>query len=77
MTMSEAISHFTPSLSRPWLSRRVGECAFPVSGEGWETKSCCTPCGLDVYCTAHKQVMRGPNGPDFDALVAWLGDLVG
>ena len=38
---------------RPWLSRVAGECAFPVDGEGWTTRSCCNPCGGRGYCAAH------------------------
>jgi hypothetical protein len=31
------------STPKPWLERRFGECAYPVSGEGAETFSCCAP----------------------------------
>jgi hypothetical protein len=45
---------------RPWLSRREGECAYPVDGEGAATRSCCNPCGGAIYCAAHAAAMRGP-----------------
>jgi GcrA cell cycle regulator len=45
---------------RPWLSRSRGECAFPVDGEGWTTRSCCNPCGSAVYCAVHDALMAGP-----------------
>jgi hypothetical protein len=45
---------------RPWISRRLGECAYPVDGEGMATRSCCNPCGEAVYCAPHAAAMRGP-----------------
>ncbi|MEO8811605.1 MAG: GcrA family cell cycle regulator [Caulobacteraceae bacterium] len=45
---------------RPWLERRAGQCAFPVDGESWDTRSCCNPSGAHTYCEAHRAVMRGP-----------------
>jgi hypothetical protein len=45
---------------RLWLARADGECAFPVDGEGWRTRSCCNPCGAEVYCPAHAALMRRP-----------------
>ena len=45
---------------RPWLSRDRGECAFPVDGEGWTTRSCCNPCGPASYCPTHHAIMAGP-----------------
>jgi hypothetical protein len=46
--------------SRPWLERRLGECAFPVGTRGGETYSCCAETedrGADVYCAQHREVM--------------------
>ena len=46
--------------SRPWLERRLGECAFPVGTRGGETYSCCAEPedrGADVYCAQHREVM--------------------
>ena len=43
---------------RPWLSRRPGECAFPVDGESWLTRSCCNPAGVHRHCAAHEPLMR-------------------
>lgn len=51
------------SAPRPWLTRASGECAFPVGGRGWTTRSCCNPCGAATYCPAHAGVMRGPAAP--------------
>jgi len=45
---------------RPWLSRLAGECAFPVDGESWLTRSCCNPSGRRPYCDAHERLMRAP-----------------
>jgi hypothetical protein len=45
---------------RPWLSRLPGECAFPVDGESWLTRSCCNPSGEESYCEAHERLMRLP-----------------
>jgi hypothetical protein len=43
---------------RPWLSRLPDECAFPVDGEGWLTRSCCNPSVGHRYCGAHERLMR-------------------
>ena len=43
---------------RPWLTRLTGECAFPVDGESWLTRSCCNPSGERPYCSAHERLMR-------------------
>lgn len=43
---------------RPWVTRRFGECAFPVDGEGADVRSCCNPT-LAVYCDGHQAFMRG------------------
>jgi hypothetical protein len=45
---------------RPWLSRGPGECAFPVDGDGWTTRSCCNPCGPEAYCPSHRAITAGP-----------------
>lgn len=45
---------------RAWLSRKECECAFPVDGASWATRSCCNPCGSNVYCLAHLTIMRVP-----------------
>lgn len=62
---------------RPWLTRRAGECAFPVGGESWRTLSCCNSCADGPYCQAHKALMRGPPAPDAEdlerALAPWIG----
>lgn len=71
---------FDPALialsPRPWLSRRQGECAFPVDGEGHTVRSCCNPCGPGAYCPAHQAAMRGPaisSAARFAvAVLAWL-----
>jgi hypothetical protein len=52
---------------RPWLTRREGECAFPVDGEGHAVRSCCAPCPGAVYCPLHRAAMRG--GPALPVVV--------
>jgi len=44
------------AIPRPWLTRRFGECAAPVGGEGADTLSCCTPCGVENYCQEHRAI---------------------
>lgn len=44
--------------ARPWLTRRSDECAFPVSGKGADTYSCCAKKrDGETYCDAHREVM--------------------
>ncbi|MBP7704171.1 MAG: hypothetical protein KA105_02660 [Caulobacter sp.] len=45
---------------RPWITRRAGECAFPVDGEGADTRSCCNATGVGAYCAGHDELMRDP-----------------
>ena len=52
---------------RVWTSRKFGECAFPVDGEGADTRSCCNPTKGATYCTTHARVMRG------DMPKSWAG----
>lgn len=49
--------------SRPWLTRGVGECAFPVDGEGAGLRACCRPCGRARYCVVHAAGMRARGAP--------------
>lgn len=44
---------------RVWTSRKFGECAFPVDGEGADTRSCCNPTKGATYCPTHARVMLG------------------
>jgi len=53
---------------RPWLTRAFGECAFPVDGESWTTRSCCNPTGGETYCSMHRRLMRGPVAPPIERL---------
>jgi hypothetical protein len=48
---------------RPWLTRAAGECAWPIDGEGWRTRSCCNPCPGEDYCPAHKDKLFRPATP--------------
>lgn len=79
----EAKRTFTPppappvdaSHARPWVTRQFGECAFPVSGQGADTLSCCakTPEGA-TYCEAHRLIMINPVQPkrrDTNRLARW------
>ena len=46
---------------RPWTERKFGECAFPVEGEGADTKSCCNEVYKEAqYCRGHFRVMFAP-----------------
>lgn len=47
---------------RPWITRQFGECAWPVSGEGADTLSCCARTGGHVYCAGHLAI-RSPAPP--------------
>lgn len=54
---------------RLWTTRRFGECAFPVDGEGADVRSCCNPTACQTYCTAHKALMHikpSKNWAEFD-----------
>lgn len=44
---------------RVWTSRKFGECAYPVDGEGADTRSCCNPTKGKTYCPTHARVMLG------------------
>lgn len=47
-----------------WLERAFGECAYPVSGDGADTFSCCAPIeGEGSYCGAHRAIMFVPQKP--------------
>lgn len=52
------ISDQTICTPRHWITRKFGECAFPASESGYETKSCCnaTEDGSE-YCRHHKLIM--------------------
>lgn len=45
--------------AKPWLERTFGECAYPVSGVGADTWSCCAPTS-ERYCRAHARLMFNP-----------------
>jgi GcrA cell cycle regulator len=46
------------AFARPFLTRKFQECAFPVSGAGADTFSCCAPTGgHPYYCKTHREVM--------------------
>lgn len=38
---------------RPWITRSRMECAWPVDGEGADTRSCCNPTDGGPYCAGH------------------------
>ena len=48
----------TDTPPRHWLTRLLGECAWPVSGEGASTLSCCAPTNGATYCAAHAALMH-------------------
>lgn len=41
---------------RHWETRRFGECAFPISGEGADVQSCCNKTAK-TYCDEHQRRM--------------------
>lgn len=45
-----------PATARPWLERALGQCAYPVAGEGADTWSCCAPTDR-TYCAGHAALM--------------------
>ncbi len=45
---------------RLWLTRKPGECAFPIGGEGATLISCCNPSARQTYCPAHRRLIRAP-----------------
>lgn len=47
------------SSPRVWTTRKRGECAYPVDGDGAETRSCCLPADGSGYCTDHWAFMHG------------------
>lgn len=48
--------------ARDWRTRRFGECAFPVGGEGADTLSCCLPTKDGAtYCKGHRAIMYAPS----------------
>lgn len=51
-----AASPIDASHAKPWIERAFGECAYPISGEGADTLSCCAPTST-TYCKAHRWVM--------------------
>jgi hypothetical protein len=53
---------------RPWITRAYAECAFPVDGKSWTTRSCCNPTGGDTYCPMHRAIIRGPAAPPLKEL---------
>lgn len=51
----------TTTPPRPWITRKWGECAFPV-GEPErpaDQLSCCAPTGGPTYCPAHRALSTG------------------
>lgn len=48
---------FDASQAKPWLERKFGECAYPISGEGADVLSCCQPAQPNGYCKAHAALM--------------------
>lgn len=51
---------YDASFARPWVERRLGQCAYPVSGDGADTLSCCAPTKGKPYCSHHCGVMYAP-----------------
>jgi GcrA cell cycle regulator len=45
------------SNAKPWLERKLGECAFIVEGTGADAISCCNKAEPHGYCAGHAAVM--------------------
>lgn len=45
---------------REWTTRLLGECAWPVDGEGADTRSCCNPSAGQTYCPDHQAIAYRP-----------------
>lgn len=56
LSLDEPVDY--PPGPRPWLTRRFGECAWPISGAGIDTVSCCAATSNPgkPYCAAHAAV---------------------
>jgi GcrA cell cycle regulator len=57
----KAFTQLEETKPRPWLTRRVGECAWPVGGEGADTLSCCAKVRdlTRAYCDRHLALRHG------------------
>lgn len=49
--------------AKPWTERVFGECAFPISGQGAGTLSCCHEANDRGYCVAHWRLMTNEAQP--------------
>lgn len=56
-TVKIEVPKFVECSPRVWTSREFGECAFPVDGEGADTRSCCNPVKVGSYCEGHRAVV--------------------
>lgn len=53
---------------RPWLTRTLLECAYPVSGDGADTMSCCDPVlEGQAYCKGHYRMTHVKPNTTFGA----------
>lgn len=50
------------TFAKPWTERAFGQCAYPISGEGEATFSCCAPTDAR-YCKAHARIIYVPPKP--------------
>jgi GcrA cell cycle regulator len=60
---SVALPQTPPSntgLGKPWLEREPGECNWPVSGEGADTRYCCQPILKGSWCKSHHKSGHQP-----------------
>lgn len=51
------------TLAKVWTERKFGECAYPITGEGADTFSCCQPAQPNGYCVGHWAIMTKPLTP--------------
>lgn len=52
------------TFARPWIERRSGQCAFPISGSGADAWSCCAPTEeKHTYCRTCEAIIYAPDQP--------------
>lgn len=60
----EVFAPLPQSRPKPWLERALGECAFPVGGDGCDVISCCeTATPGSAYCPDHHRAVFRPFSP--------------
>ena len=61
----EVFAPLAGSSPKPWLARELGECAFPVDGDGDGLVSCCARAAArSAYCPEHHRIVFRPFSPE-------------